>query len=461
MRRLADWLVSVRGRITLAVTVSFALVMVFGTWFLLDRAEAAWIDDLEAQDLAELEMIANDLLAIEAIDAMLSDGVMLPVGEGGTSFTLIDETGAIVSATPTGVFGGAVIVGESGPIDSLGLPPFPDFPSPADLIGVDVTTVSLPVELSTGTLTLTAASSLEPVQAGVDSLRGILLVLVPILVLGIGATAWFVTGRAFRPVEAITGQVGRITDDRLDERVPVPSSRDEVAKLAVTMNKMLDRLSLSRRRQRQFVSDASHELRNPIAASKARLEVALAHPDQVEWDETAEAVLEEQERLEHLVDSLLQLARLDEQSSAGKEEIDLDDVVFAEAKRVADASIVVDDVVPVRVSGNRQQLTHAVRNLIDNAVRHAEMHLSVSLRPEGEWAVLTVDDDGVGIPLDQRDVVFERFVRLDESRDRGRGGAGLGLALVAAVVDAHQGSVKVSDSPLGGARFELELPKQA
>ena len=329
-----SWLVSVRGRITAAVTISFALVMVFGTWFLLDRAEQAWIKDLEAQDLAELEMIAQDLMAMEALEAMIAPDLILPVGEGGTSFFLVDEAGVLVGETPSGVFGGTVVV--DGPLPADGV--FPPGLGEIDLDADDITTVSLPVELASGTLTLTAASPLEPVRSGVSALRGILLVLVPLLVGGVGTTAWFVTGRAFRPVESITDQVDRITDDRLDERVPVPSSRDEVAHLARTMNRMLDRLATSRRRQRRFVSDASHELRNPIAASKAKLEVALANPEQVDWESTAEVVLEEQDRLSSLVDSLLELARLDEQGPAEIGELDLDDLIFAEVRRFAATS---------------------------------------------------------------------------------------------------------------------------
>ncbi|MDJ0923370.1 MAG: HAMP domain-containing sensor histidine kinase [Acidimicrobiia bacterium] len=461
MSRFVAWTVSVRGRITVAVTVSFALVMVFGTWFLLNRAEAAWIDDLEAQDLAELEMIAQDIMAMEALDAMLAPELILPVGEGGTSYFLVDEAGVVVGETPPGVFGGAVIIDGPFAVDGGPVPPvFGEITGEIELRD-DITTVTLPVELASGTLTLTAASPLEPVRAGVSALRGILLVLVPVLVGGIGITAWFVTGRAFRPVESISAQVDRITDDRLEERVPVPASRDEVADLAVTMNKMLDRLSASRQRQREFVSDASHELRNPIAAIKAKLEVALAHPESIDWNETATAVLEEQQRLEFLVDELLQLARLDEQAAAGREEVDLDDIVFAEAKRVAGTEMDLDGVNPTRVTGNPRQLTFAVRNLLDNAVRHAEAKVAVALVVEGEQAVLSVDDDGTGIPKGQRRTVFERFTRLDEARDRGRGGAGLGLALVAAVAAAHGGDVSVVDSPLGGARFVLSLPVES
>ncbi|MFW2382758.1 MAG: sensor histidine kinase [Acidimicrobiales bacterium] len=454
---MASWLVSVRGRVTVGVTVVFALAMVFGTWFLLNRAEDAWIEDLRAQDLDELEMIAQDLLAMQAIDAMLSGGVVLPVGEGGTSFMLTDETGALVGSTPQGVFGGVVVV--EGPVLAGEIPEFILEGPPGSLQPVgDITTVSLPVDLEEGTLMITASSSLEPVRAGVGALRGILLVIVPLLISGVGAMAWFVTGRAFSPVEDITSQVERITDDRLDERVPVPDSRDEVAHLATTMNSMLDRLAASRTRQREFVSDASHELRSPVAASKTKLEVGLAHPDQTNWEETARVVLEEQDRLGGLIDDMLMLARLDEGRTPKPVDVDLDDVVFAEAERPYGVTVDVSKVTPVRVNGDAQQLARLVRNLVSNAVRHASSEVRISLGAVSDEAVLCVADDGPGIPVPDRDRIFERFVRLEHSRTRDDGGAGLGLALVAAVAAAHNGSVTVSEGTSRGASFELRMP---
>ena len=263
MNRVVSWFTSVRGRITVVVTVVFALAMALGGWFLLDRAENAWIQDLEAADMAELDMLAQDLAAFEGI---MGDEFLLPIGAGGTSFELFDASGALVAQTPQGVFGGAIVVGEEIPLDEIPPELLAGTFGVIDVVG-EITSVSVPVELSSGTLTLTASSSLEPVRAGMSALRGILLLSVPLLVGGVGAMTWFVTGRAFRPVADITSQVERITDDRLDERVPVPDSRDEVAHLAGTMNRMLDRLATSRHRQRELVSDASHELRSPVATS--------------------------------------------------------------------------------------------------------------------------------------------------------------------------------------------------
>ena len=215
-----SWFSSVRGRITIVVTALFAVVMVFGSWFLLSRAEAAWVDDIEARDRAELEMLAADLETVDVI----GDSIILPVGIDGTSFTLVDASGTLIGATPVEVFGSGVIVEGVIPEGAV-----PDVVLQQLMAGDDsvaklgkVSTVTMDVSLDQGIVTLSAMSSLEPVEAGVDALRSILWLVVPLFALGVGAMTWVVTGCAFRPVAAITAQVERITDGRLDERVPVP-----------------------------------------------------------------------------------------------------------------------------------------------------------------------------------------------------------------------------------------------
>jgi signal transduction histidine kinase len=169
-------------------------------------------------------------------------------------------------------------------------------------------------------------------------------------------------------------------------------------------------------------------------------------------------VLEEQERLSGLVDDMLLLARIDEGQPSVGTEIDLDDIVFAETSRSNPAVIDVIGVGPVRVRGDERQLTRLARNLVDNAVRHARQQIVVTLVAEDGCALLVVEDDGPGVPEGDRDRVFERFFRLEDARSRDEGGAGLGLALVAGVAAAHGGSVAVTGSSLGGARFEVQLP---
>lgn len=317
---------------------------------------------------------------------------------------------------------------------------------------------------SAGDVDVIVSASSDGIERSVDRVSDMLWISMPVLVLLSGALTWLLAGRALRPVRAITSQTTRIRSSTLHERVPVPRSRDEVAGLATEMNTMLDRVQREDARRRQFVADASHELRSPIAAVRTQAEAALATAgdEQSATAELAAGVLAEAERMGTLVDDLLALARHDEQLAPPGVLIDLDDIVLAEAKRPRRLAVDVGAVSAGQVRGRPDELARVVTHLLDNAVRHADQRVAVSLDTtggEGRQVVrLAIDDDGPGVPLDRREQVFERFVRLDEARQRDGGGAGLGLAVVASVVASLGGQVAVSDSDLGGARFVIELP---
>jgi signal transduction histidine kinase len=225
---------------------------------------------------------------------------------------------------------------------------------------------------------------------------------------------------------------------------------------------MLDRLDASQRSQRRFVSDASHELRSPHAVLRQYAEVAEAHPDRVPTADLAATVRSEGARMQDIVESLLLLTRLDERGRAERTEaVDLDDLLLREARRVRAAGAVEVDATGVsgaRVQGDPALLGRAVRNVVDNAVRHARSRITLSVRTEGAWCIVHVEDDGSGIPETERERVFERFVRLDEGRSRDAGGSGLGLAIVRNIATVSGGTVAASESPLGGARLTIALP---
>ncbi len=301
--------------------------------------------------------------------------------------------------------------------------------------------------------------SLESVRAGVDTFRLALLIGVPVVVLDIGLVAWLVVGRALRPVEAIRRRVTEIRSSALDRRVPEPPGDDEIARLARTMNEMLDRLERSSDRQRQFVSDASHELRSPIASIRTQLEVAAAHPEAIDWPEVAAGVLEESGRMERLVDDLLALARADEGAIRRRTEtVDLGEIVLSELERVDGPAIESDGVSSQVVDGDALALRRVIRNLLDNASRHAASRLSVEVRRDAAAVIVEIADDGAGIAVGDRERIFERFTRLEEGRARDAGGAGLGLAVVREIVAAHGGEVSVAGGHLGGACFTVRLP---
>ncbi|GAA4535524.1 ATP-binding protein [Pseudonocardia xishanensis] len=308
--------------------------------------------------------------------------------------------------------------------------------------------------------TVLAAQPVDFLHRAVDTVLVMVLFGVPVLVVLVGGATYLFAGRALRPVEAMRARVAGMSDRDLSGRVPVPPARDEVGRLAVTMNQLLDRLDGAQTTQRRFVADASHELRSPLATIASGLELldgSVAPADR----STVRTLRGEAGRLDRLVDGLLLLARSDERGlQPNREDVDLDEIVEAERGRPSDVGGVAPEVRadPVRVSGDRAQLVRAVRNLVDNARRHARTRVLVSLTADGPTALVEVADDGPGVSPADRDRIFERFVRLDESRARSDGGAGLGLAIVREIVAVHGGTVEVAESELGGALFRLRLP---
>jgi signal transduction histidine kinase len=311
-------------------------------------------------------------------------------------------------------------------------------------------------------LTVLAARSLDARDDAVEFVTQLLAIGLPALVLVVAVLCWVVVGRALAPVEAVRREVDEISSAVLDRRVSVPPGADEIARLSATMNRMLDRLERAQRRQRQFVSDASHELRSPITAIRQHAEVAARHPDRTTVPELARTVLDEGLRVQDLVEDMLLLARADESSLALRTvPVDLDDLVFEEARRLRRAGDVRIDTSAVsagRVVGDAAALGRVLRNLGENARRHARSRVAFGLRESADGVELLVDDDGPGIPPAERDRVRRRFVRLDEARDRDHGGSGLGLAIVAELLAAHGGDLAIEESPGGGARMRVRLP---
>jgi signal transduction histidine kinase len=307
------------------------------------------------------------------------------------------------------------------------------------------------------------ARSLEGVARSTDNLERLLWWSLPALLLLMGLVTWVVTGRALRPVEAMRREVESIGAEDLHRRVPEPETEDEIGRLALTMNAMLARLEDATERQRRFVADASHELRSPLTGMRAQLEVDLEHPELADWQATERDVLGDAIRMQRLVDDLLTIAVVDASAfdATHRAPVDLDEIVLSEARRLQTRSALAVDVRAVsgaQVEGNADQLLRVVRNLFDNAARHAASRVEVSLVESPTHVTLRVVDDGPGIPDADRQRVFERFARLDDARRRNGddGGAGLGLAIVHDVVVAHGGTVAVENAP--GAAFTVVLP---
>lgn len=314
----------------------------------------------------------------------------------------------------------------------------------------------------TGRFVVLVGRSNELVNESTDLVTAILVGGVPLLLILVGVTTWAVVGRTLAPVDAIRREVDEVSGRELHRRVPDPDTGDEIARLAATMNRMLDRLEGSQARQQRFISDASHELRSPVATIRHHAEIALAHPGQGTDADLAEVVLAEDLRVERLVEDLLFLAQADERTlQVSRHVLDLDDIVFDEAGRLratTDLRVDISGVSGGRVRGDATQLRRVLRNLCDNAIRHARSTIWFALDGTDAQVVLSVTDDGDGVDPEERERVFERFVRLDEARARDDGGNGLGLAITAEIVAAHGGSVAVVEGQGGGARFEVVLP---
>lgn len=307
---------------------------------------------------------------------------------------------------------------------------------------------------------LTIARPLEQVEEAVNTTTTLLQIGIPLVLVLIFIVVWIVTGRALKPVENLRRQVDAIHADDLSARVD--AGDDELGALAGTMNQMLARLEQAQTTQRRFVSDASHELRSPLATMRQHAELAQRYPQATSLETLSDTVQAEGERMQQLVEGLLLLAKLDEGQRYSDDAIDLDDLLFAEASRLRRATTLAIDssqVQPARFHGNAQLLGRVIRNLSENAARHATSRIRLSLfKNEAGWLLLEIEDDGAGVPVAQREAIFERFARLDESRNRDLGGSGLGLAIVQQIAMSYTGKVWVEDSELGGAKFVLQLP---
>ena len=308
-------------------------------------------------------------------------------------------------------------------------------------------------------VTLLVGVNNDDVTDPVTILTRLLAVTVPAVVLVLGALTWWLTGRTLRPVEKMRVELAEITGSNLGRRVAEPATGDEIDRLAHTMNETLDRLEGAIRRQQRFVADASHELRSPLTRIRAELEVDLASGAASDPTRTEQSVLDETIDLQRLVEDLLQLARGDDVADSEFRPVDLDDIVLREARRLRErgrVSVDLKGVAAAQTMGDPQQLARVVRNLLDNAERHAASTVTVALHETDGRALLTVCDDGDGISPADRDVIFERFTRLDDARARDTGGAGLGLAIVRDIIKRHHGSVDLDSR--AATCFVVELP---
>lgn len=440
---------SLRGRATLAAGLMVGLfVVVFAAAFLSLLRQTL----IEEVDEAATQLVRD--ITLEAGQGLLPDLSAAPE-EGNSFIQVIDGSGRVIEGS-FNVVGLEPVAGFARPELTIhtAASPIPGAGGQFRIAGQSGTTPDGPVTVYVG-------RSLDNVDHDIFVAGSILAVGLPLLVTLVGSTTWVLVGRALRPVEAIRSEVADISGSDLHRRVPEPDTRDEIARLAATMNAMLDRLAVATARQRRFVDDASHELRSPLAVLRAEIEVALSRPESPDWPAVATRLLGDVARQERLVQDLLYLARAEAQTNRRPDAlVDLDGVVLDEVERVRTRSSISVDLggvsaAPVR--GRAEDLSRVVANLLDNAVRHASHRVRVALGVKEHSVELVVQDDGPGIPPEMRTQIFERFARLDEGRSRDRGGTGLGLAIAREVVEAHGGTIAAEEAPVG-ARMVVRLP---
>jgi signal transduction histidine kinase len=447
--RARYWGISARSAFVSASVVLVALVVAgAGLAIILYRSLLSGVDDAAAGRVHDI------VSALQSDPAADLDAALITTDQRIVAVQVIDGAGAGVRHSPgapaTPLIGPSTI----GTSLQLGLP---DHASPDGDMRISGQTV----DGRSGRFTILVGAGSEAVESTVKTVLVLLAGAAPIVIAVSAAATYLLVGRSLRSVDAIRTRVADITTSDLTERVPVPTNFDEIAALAVTMNEMLARIEAGHDAQRRFVGDASHELRSPVTAILSALDVAAAHPEFLNEELATSTLRPEAQRMESLVEDLLLLARADERGlTLRRKDVDLDDVASSEMGRLLrETAFTVDaDLVPTRLIGDPGGLSRVLRNLLENAARNATSRVELRVRPDGANAVVTVADDGPGIPEADRARVFDRFVRLDSDRSRSGGGTGLGLAIVSEVVAAHGGSVTVGERPGGGALVTVQLP---
>jgi signal transduction histidine kinase len=443
---------SIRFRLT-----ALAVALVLGSLLVASTA-------LVANQRSRLTDTIDDALrvrgdALEAVlDADALPGVISNRGDADAIVQVVDVDGTVLATTDN-------IAGEA----ALAEPTFTGerFVTVEDT-PIDEATFRVlirPITTNEGPVGLLVAARFDSVSDSIRSLSAALAVAVPALALVVAGISWLLVGRALRPVDKIRAEVDTIAAADLHRRVSTGAANDELGRLASTMNLMLERIESGHQRQQQFVADASHELRSPLTRMRGHLEVDLrtdAEPEQLLA--THQRVLQDIDHLQHLVTDLLELARHDEHRVPSRQNpVDLDDLVHDQTRHLRDHERITLDlsgVSPVQVTGDHRQLARALRNLIDNAERHADRSISIDVHETDGSAHVRVTDDGPGIPPSDRERIFERFVRADQARTSSSTSAstGLGLAITKAITERHHGTIELDPSYTNGARFVITFP---
>jgi signal transduction histidine kinase len=447
---------SLRARITVLATALFTLTLILAGIALLLTVGRSLVNTLDTSAQRTGSEVAALVQANKLPDQVLA-------GSGGVSLVqVVDAQNRVIAASP----------GADAAVSMLRTDELPRARSGKSLtvsgnrasIDEPLRVIAVRADIAAGERTVLVATDLGRVLDSSRLLQRYLLFGGPVGVFVMAALTWWLVGLTLRPVDALQRGAAQLSAAGLSRsRLPVPTAQDEIHSLATTLNDMLDRLDSATGKQRRFVGDAAHELRSPIASLRLQLEIAGRLGESQELRDLTTDALVDVERLSNLIDDLLALARSDERGAlTHRAPVRLTDLVCSVTSGYRDARVAVTagrDSTAV-VIADRDGLHRVLVNLIDNAIRYArsEVTVSVSSSPsEPNWALLSVADDGPGVPANKRERVFDRFYRLDTARSRAEGGTGLGLSIVREIVTAHAGTVTLHDNE-PGLRVQILLP---
>lgn len=456
MRTLGQRLGTIRFRITAIAAIAVAIVLTLVAIVLVTLVRQELFTNLD-NSLAQRADTYQTSFQEEDDDDL---SVLLNSNDEDRAAQLVDATGTVIAATPN--------LTQSPPLDDRPRTDGSTFIRTANIATLEddaYRVLSRAVETDTGPAALHVAQNVDDLHDTIRNLIVALTITVPLVIATLAGLVWWLVGKTLLPVELIRREADDISGADLQRRLPVPDHADEIARLATTMNQMLDRIDHAGRRQRQFVADASHELRTPLTRIRTELEVDLNQPDLADTTATNATVLEEALAVQELLDDLLFLARSDEQEHTNRRTpVDLDDIVLREVtQQRTTTSIPIDtsEVSAAHLQADSRQLARMVRNLLSNAKRHATSSVAITLSQHDHSIRLTITDDGPGVPTEMQDRIFERFGRADDARTRHDGGTGLGLAIARDIAHRHNGQIRYDNTWTNGARFIIDLDTAA
>jgi two-component system OmpR family sensor kinase len=451
--------VPIRLRVTAAIAVVMALVLAASGWFLYDRLSSHLATSLDR----ELQVRSEDLgTLVSHPGASIAADTGGRLIEHGENYAQLVEGGRVVDATTP--LGKAPVLRPEQLRASAGGPLFADL-GPVPGLNDPSRVLARPVEHGGRRVVLIVGATRQDDIETLASFRNELLIAGPVALLLASLAGYLVAGLALRPVETMRSRAAQISAEKPGERLPVPATNDELERLGTTLNDMLTRLEDALQRERDFVADAGHELRTPLALLRTELELALRHADSPE--ELREAVrtsVQEVDRLAQLAEDLLLIAR----SERGRlplsvQPLDADELLTSVVNRFrwradeSERALVHDVPAGASVHGDRLRLEQALGNLVDNALRHGGGRVTLRAATLNGRVELHVEDEGCGFPPAFLEHAFERFSRADPARSGS--GAGLGLSIVRLIAEAHGGSAEAANARSGGADVWLVVPR--